>query len=738
MKQFKEKSYLVVMGVLAIIIAYIVWCSFFNSYETGKYHYSVKVIGIAVVFVELLLILSYKKFQNCSKKVLNFIGLTSVLLLFAIQIWIVLDIRPIVVSDLANVYAEAIHMVQNNGEISSTGYFSSYSHQIPFLLLLYQLFRLSNFVGITNYAVVGGIFNSILITASVVLGYLTLEKLKGKSVATFFLVTCVFNPVLYFYVPYFYSDTFCIPFIMGVVYLTVLASQQDCKNSKKYVFYFFLGILLAIGFKIRATVLITGVAVVIYLFLKEKFLDFLKYIMIIGIGLALAVGGYKSCQSHYVKFDTEANMYPWSHYVMMGVKGQGTWNVDDWKYTHSFATKEAKVDGNLKEIKERISEMGPVGVVKLLKNKIRLTWSSGTHAYRMYIKTSNNHSVAYKYMVEQDKVFSYWCQIYQCIMMGMLLLGLLSQIKSRRVDVFGLMFISLFGAILFYSFWEVRPRYSVFMILILNMLMVIGQEVIYRIENVKQIRIPVILKNANHKFSNYILKSEVRKKVIFAGGIFLAVLSSVLFLINISKYAVKTREVFQYSVNQQMAKGDLVSKIVAGDIFKQTFSTDREFCYMKIKFVNRNENVTASYQIKLLDDEKTVLYETTIVPDDLDEYGYVYMVFDSVKPQGEETYSIEISTDSATEENYLGVAGCSFGEGHHIVKGGESILNGVVRNGDLAFMVYDTEEKPYFTVFGYVLIASILVGIEILILYLYYRVYIRKDEKYESIRAGNN
>lgn len=738
MKQLKEKSYIVVLGVLAVIIAYVVGCSLFNSYESGKYHYSAKVIGISVVFAELLLIFVYKKLQNCSNKVLTITGIIFVALLFGIQIWMVFDLRPIVVSDLANVYAEAVNMVQNNGEITSTGYFSTYSHQIPFLLLLYQLFRMSALVGIHDYVIVGGIFNSFMITLSVILAYLTLNKLKGKSVATFFLVTCLFNPVLYYYVPYFYTDTICIPFVMGGIYLTVLAKEKDMKSHKRYFLYLLLGAVLALGFKLRATVIIIGVAVVIYLFLKEKFGDFIRYTVIIGIGLVISVAGYNLCQNHYIKFDTQAQMYPWSHYVMMGVKGEGTWNVEDWKYTHSFSTKEERVEGNLEEIKNRVAEMGPIGLSKLVKNKIRLTWSSGTHAFTMYMKASNNDSVVYRYMVEHNKVFSYWCQIFQCVMISLLLLGLLAQLKSRQVDIFGLMFIALFGAILFYVIWEVRPRYSVFMILVMNLLMVVGQEAISKLEALEQIKIPLFMKNEKNKTAFLCIKKELKTKIVLIIGALFLILSVFFLGINASKYAVQKQKVYNYSVNQKIAKGDLVSQIVKGDIFTQSFVTGKEFSYVEIKFAKKIQNVTATYKIKIMDNESNVLYEQVISPDDLNKYCYVKLEFEAIKPKSEQVYKVEITSENATEENSLGVSGSAYGKGYHIVKGGNTLFNGKECNGDMAFIVYDIQNKSYFTKWGYIFLTIVLIGGQAVILYLYCKLYVRKDGKNESIGKRNN
>ncbi|RDU22100.1 glycosyltransferase family 39 protein [Anaerosacchariphilus polymeriproducens] len=717
MTGFKLKGYHVVMCILAVIIAYITACSFFHSYESNKYHYSVIVLGLVVIFGEITFIILFKKILDCSNKILNLLAVISLVILFGIQIWIVWDLKPIVLSDLANVYAEAVNMLKKNGEITNTGYFSSYSHQIPFLLVLYQLFRIGSFLGIKDFAVLGGIFNGLLITLSVFVGYLILCKLKGKNIAIFFLLTCIFNPALYFYVPYFYSDTICIPFIMLIIYFIVLIKEKEDKSLIKYFLYFLLGLTVGWGLKLRATVFIIGFAVIIYLFLKENFKEFLKYTIIIVFGMIVAISSYKVYQKQYVHFDTEAKMFPWTHYVMMGVKGEGRWNEEDWSYTQSLGTKEEKTAGNIKEIKKRVVQLGPGGIFHLVKNKIRLTWSSGTHAFKMYIKGLNNDSLVLKYMVEHNRVFIYWCQSFQCLMMVLLLTGLFYQILKKQIDIFSIMFLSIFGAVLFYIFWEVRPRYSVFLILIMHILMILGQEVVYKIKGQEQINCKIPIAKSKKVLR---VPKTVRKKVVIL-GVFGIVFSVILIGINFTKYTKTKKLVYNYCVKQKMVKSPLIRSIKKGDTFIQTFNASKDFRYIEIKFVNKNKNVNAQYKVELLKNNGDLLSENIISAADLDESGYAKMKFKTVKPKKEEKYKIIICSYNATKKNSLGLGGCSFGEGYHIVKGGQALLNGKELKGDLAFKVYDKLAKPYFTKLGYILLSIILIGAEVIILNLYIR-----------------
>lgn len=718
MKGFKFNSYHIVMCILAVITAYITACSFFNSYESNRYHYSAIVLGMIVFFGEITLIILYHNLLHCSNKVLNLLAVISIGILLGIQIWIVLDLKPIVVSDLANVYAEAVNMLKKNGEITNKGYFTSYSHQLPFLLVLYQLFRLGSIFGIKDFAVLGGLFNGLLITISVFLGYLIMCKLKGKSVATFFLLTCVLNPALYFYVPYFYSDTFCIPFVMLIIYFIVLIKEKEEKKSIQYFLYFLLGLTVGFGFKLRATVFIIGFAVILYLYLKEKLTDFLKYTIIIVFGMMVAVSSYKLYQKQYVHFDTEAKMFPWTHYVMMGVKGEGRWNEEDWAYTQSLGTKEEKIAGNIKEIKNRVVHLGPIGVFRLVINKIRLTWSSGTHAYQIYIKGWNYNSLVYRYMVEHNKVFSYWCQSFQCFMMGLLLLGLFAQIRKKQIDIFSIMFLSIFGAIFFYIFWEVRPRYSIFVILLMHILMILGQEVVYKINGLEDIncRLPIVKNKKVFRVSK-----TVRKKIMIKAGAFGITCSLIIVGINFTKYANTKKMEYHYCVKQKMVKGPLIRSLEKGDTFIQTFTTDQDFRYLEIKFLNRKKYEDAQYKINLMKSNGDLLTQKIISAADLDKSGYTKMKFKKVKPKREETYKISIGSYNATKNNSLGLGGCSFGEGYHIVKGGQTLFNGKQLNGDLAFKVYDKLPQPYFTKWGYIVLSLILIGAEGIILILYIR-----------------
>ena len=69
-----------------------------------------------------------------------------------------------------------------------------------------------------------------------------------------------------------------------------------------------------------------------------------------------------------------------AHYLMMGanVESNGRWTEEDAAFSSSFATREERMWGNLEEWARRVSEMGPVGIVKLLVKKTVNNYLDGT------------------------------------------------------------------------------------------------------------------------------------------------------------------------------------------------------------------------------------------------------------------------------------------------------------------------------------------------------------------------
>ena len=80
--------------------------------------------------------------------------------------------------------------------------------------------------------------------------------------------------------------------------------------------------------------------------------------------------------------EEEAYSYqmPYTHWLMMGLTGDGGFNLDDVKYTQSFPNIDEKKAANIEVIKQRLSDYGFIGTIKHMTNKsVHNTWGDGTY-----------------------------------------------------------------------------------------------------------------------------------------------------------------------------------------------------------------------------------------------------------------------------------------------------------------------------------------------------------------------
>ena len=226
-----------------------------------------------------------------------------------------------------------------------------------------------------------------------------------------------------------------------------------------------------IGYFVKPTVIIVMIAIVIIEFLnldlKIQWKKILKclFCCLCAVGMSF---GIKNIMISSTGFVQEKNLeMPLTHFMMMGLnpKSKGVYSRDDYNYSMSFLTKEERTEGNIKMIKERLSDYGVSGYMKLLICKNMSNYNDGTFSWEQeggfhfpgsQPNTWTNQLLANFYYANGD-YYQCYLVITQIIWMLVLVLSVLAYLCKRKEC--SVIILSIFGLSLFLLLFECRSRY---------------------------------------------------------------------------------------------------------------------------------------------------------------------------------------------------------------------------------------------------------------------------------------
>ena len=347
-----------------------------------------------------------------------------------------------------------------------------YLSQYPNNLLLFSIFRImykiANFFGFYQYDLIGTVFNIICIDLAGLFTFLSIKKStdsfnKGVYALGWF---ATISPI-YIYTCIFYTDTLSMLFAPLILYVFLILKEQ--KNIKKIILYsVILGIIAAVGMLLKMTVIIVLLATlsvwIIFSKLSIKKMISITFILImIGFILICKNIVVKNFYYGYSKFET--NEIPYTHWIMMGLKGNGGYNEEDVQYTQSFSTKEEKINANVSQIKIRLKNLIETKNYNFFVDKLLYTWGDGTYFCL--------NKVVYKYgnieetliNKQNNSYIKKYISVSQIRHISMLILILLSfanfTMKDDKENITTISKVTIVGIIVFFIIWEARSRYLV-------------------------------------------------------------------------------------------------------------------------------------------------------------------------------------------------------------------------------------------------------------------------------------
>ena len=710
MTKFFNISYKVVICLLIILFAYITIVSAFYGIDQNLSPLVV-ILGTIVTFFFFKWL--SKKLDKLSNKKIKIMAIILSIIFFIGLLLIGIFLPISSVTDLSHIIEYVNRMISENNLTIAGSYFSKYTNQIPLLIFTYGFTKIGSIFGITDVLLMGTIFNALFIALTGYFIYLIGKEIKGPKTGLLALIFMIINPIFYLYSSYFYTDTLCMPFAVIGLYLIIKSIKTD--NTKNKILLGILsGLIFFIGLKVRIVVVILLIAIIGFILINKKIVDKLKIYIALFLGLIIGFLGFKVVYNYFDIDLNENAEFPITHWIMMGLNEEytGGYNNPDHDLTYNEPTYEEKKERNIEEIKNRVKELGPIGLIKLEGMKIARTWSSGNYGVYAKLNNTSDGTGLYEYLggYGNTNIFmKYSLQILKTYISFMILLGLIQIMKKKEVEYTydSIIYIALFGAILFYIIWEAAQRYS------LSFLpwMIIPLGLIY--ENIKE-----------NKQEENIKKEKIMK----IGSIALMLITFILLTINFPKYTLKTDTYEDVRILSYRGFSDIEIEEYK---ISQTFTTSDSFNQIRIRFNNTDEEKESVYLLRLYNnDTHELLYEEEFISKDIKNNSNPKFRFQEITPNQNASYRIEISKVSGSSVLSIGTYNESIY--YKAYNNGSAYINDEEVSDTFIFRVDEKQERTYMNILSYLLLSILILGIEWISLHEYI---LKKESK--DLRKNN-
>lgn len=665
----------------------LIGATFFYVNRSFNYFNPIVLILGTIIYLVLLIRL-YKFLIGLDDKTKKIISVLLLILQFILLFISYMTISSLPKVDLIHILTE-INSLNENGEILNNNYFSVYPNNRFLLMILYMIQK----VPISNH-ILFGLISSLSITVMSLFTYKTVTKISDINKGLLSLFICVFSPIFYLYVSYYYTDILMLPLASIIIYLMV--KIEDNSDTKINLIYgILIGVLSIIEYKIRAVYIFILIAYIIYIFITKNG-NVLKKFIPIFIGLVLTFGCVKVVENNFFKNVDENKQFPMTHWIMMGVNEEknGYYNHSDYIMSANEKNVSDRTKLNIEVIKERLNNQGIFKTGKLLVTKLVTVWGKGDYSYQKYLDLVTNYNKSYNYLLEDKNIaLNYLLQFSK---IGLLVLSVIALVKLLKSNKKSFMAIAIFGAIIFYLIWEVCPRYG---LSFLPWLIILSS---YSYDSIN-------INIDKFKFSKYIKSG-------------LVILTVILFVIGFNKYT---------SIH---TKNDMISKSTANKVkyielnkdtvITQSLKLNSKFNRIKLMFKLNDSDVDSTFKLELLNEKEEILYTQQFSKNDIknaskyDTEDEKYTIFKLDKNYNKGNYIVRITSNSDSEVKIM----VSYKEKFDYYPNGILKVNKKEETGDLMFEVVYNNRRGTYTYFEYITIIIISLGIEYV---LFFR---KKDE----------
>ncbi|WP_099469188.1 glycosyltransferase family 39 protein [Konateibacter massiliensis] len=651
-------------------------------FSTFLYGYKLPVFLLACAsFLFILLYFLCKPLFQLSEKQMKLLSGGILLLIFVLQVIFVLKMKASLRYDTLKVFDEAIALL--NGETLSpdysSGYFAKYPNNIPICIATALLLKLPKLFGVPaqSYMLYVQLVNAMLMSISYLFSYKLLCRATSPKIGSVFLFLVLFNPLTYLIAPFYYTHTFSMAFSTGAIYFFVRCMQEKENTRKRFLFAFLTGLLIAVGFKIRATVLIIAIAILVYLLLNIKRLSRRSLLTFAAFAAAalMGLGGYALVEKNYVKFNYYDTGYPATHWVMLGLQSTGGYNAADDAYTESFHTRKEKTEATEVAIIHRITSLHVHGLLDLWKHKMALTWSDGIDDFIDNISMTQNYGIKNDLISgNQNDILVTYCHVYHFFVLALLFIGTLTLFIQKSEHYLLIVSLNLLGGILFHICWEAGEVYNISFSC--SMLVLAAYGFCYCFEKLDTQKLG-------------------RWSVVFVSASGLLTLLCLVY--TGSRLTTMPITHYEYAARQDLAEPDSLDSSygLIDDTLTQTFTPNRSFNQIGVKIRNSlGSQNCSSYKFQLLNSDGNILYETTILGMKTADKDYYRVDFNTIVPRENEVFQIKIIPDIVSDVHYLTFQFYDTGN-YDIYAGGVLYRNNSPTDGDLTFYALNQFESSF-------------------------------------------
>ena len=507
-------SAIVIMAVLFVVLFFL-FVNGFDAYSDAGFIYSfankaerIFLAGLALLFFWFLYHIVGLFLKKCTLKSIKYINLGMWTVFVLIQAFFLFYIRSYYKWDSGFVIGAAASLAEQKSVAKEAYYYLSvYPNQNLFVFLTAVLVRLANLfnIPVADRPLLFNTCNTILMDLSLILLISILKKfhkesLFGKKIRSEqerevllcrmrFMSFC--NPFLYLGVSYYYTITLSWIFTMGFLRLlfdgnenvekgreigevTEIGEEKTTK-IQTIIKWVLAGLLLGIGYELRATAVIFAIAALILVIIRlltgeTKKKRLAAKAIIIALVAVLSSQLMHVSTEKFVGIDTTNTAFPTTHWIMMSLTPPGGHNAEDEAFTASFATKEEKKAAVSERIREKLQAMGIKGYAKLVLTKVKRTFGDGMNGYTTFLADGYKTGKLYDALFGNHKdLFILWHQGYYLFLMLGILISVGVMFKAgckkdvfhelRHCELFYYLLV-LLGAILFYVLWEASEQYS--------------------------------------------------------------------------------------------------------------------------------------------------------------------------------------------------------------------------------------------------------------------------------------
>lgn len=370
----------------------------------------------------------------------------------------ILETRPIF--DFGALHYGAVAWAQTGSLGGYEAYFCKFPNNIGGVLFLKNLYAAAAAAGCRDYYLIGTLANILLIVGSAALTIAIARRLAGDQGALTVLLIWAGMLPLYFYAPIFYSDTLSMLFPL-LAYLFYLRAAEAASLPGRLAWMAGAGAACAVGMTIKFTVLIALIAIALEILFNGPVKRMLPPLLCASAVCALAVASIHAYvyatvldQEKVVRKST-----PYAHWVMMGLKGVGAYNPEDYAFTDAIEDPDERRKADEQMIMKRLRAYGPAGLMAHLGRKSAYLVSSGTYGAEDFLDDNPvYHTVLHEFGLQSGAGFPALSHAAQGLHALLLLLAALSAVRARRGTPLAPR-MAFFGLFLFLLMWEADPRY---------------------------------------------------------------------------------------------------------------------------------------------------------------------------------------------------------------------------------------------------------------------------------------